>query len=252
MPPTNGSPMRLISLARFFTSSREHPGRTLDGFLDSLLQGFENCREGVSDATLRAGPGAVEPYFANLYENEFPRLRETIALQEPTLSAREKEDFLRKIDVLIRTVVIPAYARIALRFTLRERNDFYLTPSGFHGLERVGWGVAGFALGAFVVWAPFIPLWSKEWMAVFALGGLVFPNLRRYLALRRYQADLNRLVVRADDEIWRMELSYLMSGRGIVEETVEPETHPSKVEVTPRASEANLARPPRKVREGER
>jgi hypothetical protein len=40
----------------------------------------------------------------------------------------------------------------------------------------------------------------------------VFPNLRRFLALRRYESELNRLVMRADDEIWRKDLAYVTEG----------------------------------------
>lgn len=112
----------------------------------------------------------------------------------------------------MRKVVIPAYARLAARFTRRERNDFYLMPESLHGLERLGWAAAGVVLGAFVVWAPFIPLWAKEWILVFGIAGLVFPDIRRLLTLRRYECELNRLVGRADDEIWRHEMALLTSG----------------------------------------
>ena len=78
-----------------------------------------------------------------------------------------------------------------------------------HGVERLAWAVAGVVLGALVVEAPFIPLWSKEWVLVFGIGGFVFPTLRRYFALRRYQHQLNDLVNRTDDEIWRLDLGYL-------------------------------------------
>jgi hypothetical protein len=115
------------------------------------------------------------------------------------------------VDERIRKVVLTAYGRLASRFTPRERNDFFVTPEALHGLERVAWAALGLLLGAFVVWAPFIPLWSKEWVLVFGVGGLVFPSLRAYLAQRRYQSDLNDLVVRTDDEIWRLDLGYMTS-----------------------------------------
>ena len=104
--------------------------------------------------------------------------------------------------------MLPAYARLASGFTPRERNDFYLRPR--RCTASSGWpGPPGLALGGFVVWAPFIPLWSKEWVLVFGLGGFVFPTIRRYFALRRYQHELNDLVARTDDEIWRLDLGFL-------------------------------------------
>jgi hypothetical protein len=184
----------------------------LGGFLDSLLQGFENCRVGLSDETLRSGEGVVTDFFADLYEKERPRLEETVRLFETGLPDAAQKDIFARVDELVRRVVLPAYARLARRFTIRERNDFYLLPEALHGLERVAWGAVGMGLGGFVVWAPFIPIWQKEWVLVFVIGGLFLPDVRRALALRRYQAELNALVAHSDDEIRRTELGHLTSG----------------------------------------
>ena len=194
-------------LARLFgTPHREH--RTLEGFVDSLLQTFENSRPGLT-AEMLANDG-VEAFFRELYEKETRFLRERIG-RLTHLSKDEQEELRQRVDERIRKVVLPAYARLASSFTGRERNDFYLTPEALHGAERVAWGALGLALGGFVVWAPFIPLWSKEWVLVFGVGGLVFPTLRRYFALRRYQRELNDLVARTDDEIWRLDLGFMTS-----------------------------------------
>ncbi len=181
----------------------------LGGFVDSLVQMFENCRPGLTDDTLRQGAPGVERFFAELYEKERPRLAETVEQQERHLSAKDRQELVERVDERIRKVVIPAYVRLAARFTPRERNDFYYAPEPLHGVERLGWTAVGIAIGAFVVWAPFIPMNEKEWVLPFALGGLVFPNIRRLLALRRYQAEMNALVARTDNEIWRMDLAYL-------------------------------------------
>ena len=195
---------RLGSL--FGTAGRER--RTLEGFVDSLLQTFENSRPGLTADML--ANGGVEAFFRELYEKEILFLRESIG-RLTHLSKDEQAELLQRVDERIRKVVLPAYARLASSFTPRERNDFYLTPEQLHGVERVAWGALGLVLGAFVVWAPFIPLWSKEWVLVFAVGGLVLPTLRRYFALRRYQHELNDLVARTDDEIWRLDLSFMTS-----------------------------------------
>lgn len=193
------------------------PRRTLDGFVDSLLQTFENSRPGLTAGML--AEGSAEGFFRDLYDKEVKRLREKVE-RLSHLSLQEREELFQRVDERIRKVVLPAYGRLALRFTPRERNDFFVTPEALHGLERVAWAALGLLLGAFVVWAPFIPLWSKEWVLVFGVGGLVFPSLRAYLAQRRYQSDLNDLVVRTDDEIWRLDLGYMTSAA--VSEPVAP------------------------------
>jgi hypothetical protein len=65
-------------------------------------------------------------------------------------------------------------------------------------------------VGALVVWAPFIPLWSKHWIWAFGLGGLFAPEVRRYLAWRRYERELNGLVARSDRELGRVREAYLV------------------------------------------
>ncbi len=207
-----------------FFRGRHKPSLSLDGFLDSLLQKFENCRAALPDALLRApasGGDDALPFFRDLYENEIPRLRDTIRVLEPHLSAAAHEEYFRKVDELVRKVVLPAYVRLSVRFTARERNGFYLLDEPLHGLERALSCLAGLALGLFVVWAPFIPLWSKEWALPFALGGLVFPELRRWLSLRSYERELNTMVERADHEVTRIDLAYLTSPESLSERSEE-------------------------------
>ena len=243
---------------RLLGAGSERPGRMLGGYVDSLLQMFENCRPGLTDDLLRKGPEGVERFFLELYEKERGRLSETIQQQEQHLSAADRRELFERVDDRIHKVVLPAYVRLAARFTPRERNDFYLAPEPLHGLERLAFGVAGMALGAFAVWAPFIPLWQKEWVLAFGLAGLVFPGIRRFLAVRRYQAELNALVARTDNEIWRMDLAYLtddISGKAAGAESADDETTEeqrlrARIEAAPRAEATKSAR--RAAKEGGR
>ena len=180
--------------------------RTLDGFVDSLLQTFENSRPGLTAEMF--AKGEIEAFFRDLYEKEVRRLHEKVD-RLSHLSAEERQELFGRVDERIRKVVLPAYARLAHAFTPRERNDFYLAPEELRGLERVGWAAAGLALGGLVVWAPFIPITAKEWVLVFGVGGFMFPSVRRFFALRRYQLELNDLVTRTDEEIWRLDLGYM-------------------------------------------
>ncbi len=184
----------------------------LGGFVDSLVQSFENCRSGLTDEQLKGGEEAVGRFFLERYEHELPRLREAVKLQEPVLTGEQAQRLYDELDGLVRKVLVPAYARLALRFSPRERNDFYLVKKeSLRAAERIGFGAAGIAVGAFVIWAPWIPLWSKEWVLPFMVGGLLFPNLRRYFGLKRYERQLNELVARTDREIERINNAYLMA-----------------------------------------
>jgi len=180
-------------------------------FIDRLLQTFEDRRPGLTEENLKLGDRACERFFIEVYEKESARLREQINGQEH-LAQDAKDALFAEVDRLIRTVVVPAYVRLTGRFTPRERNDFYLVREGLHALERVGWGIAGIAVGSFVVWAPFIPIWSKEAVVPFMIAGLFLPNLRGWWSYKRYEKDLNDLVMRADREAGRIDIAYLLSG----------------------------------------
>jgi hypothetical protein len=189
----------------------------LDGFVDSLVQKLENCRAGLSDEALARGPSEVEAWATALCDEEAPRLRDTIRLEEAHLTHEAREELFRRVFDLVRKVVVPGWVRVATSFTRRERNGFYGLSEPLHGLERAGWAVLGMGVGFLVVWAPFIPLWSKEWVLPFTIGGLVFPELRRWLSFRRYEGELNQLVGRADREIVRVDLAYLTETTSVAE-----------------------------------
>lgn len=197
-------------------SSTRAPG-PFDGFVDSLVQKLENCRAGLTDEALARGPSEVEAWAEALYVEEIPRLRDVIRQEEPHLTHEAREELFRKADDLVRKVVVPGWVRLASRFTSRERNGFYALAEPLHGVERALWAVLGMGIGLFVVWAPFIPLWSKEWVLPFTVGGLVFPELRRWLSLRQYEGELNQLVGRADREIARVDLAYLTESTSVAE-----------------------------------
>jgi hypothetical protein len=192
----------------------------LDGFVDSLVQKLENCRPGLTDDLLAKGPSEVEAWADSLYAEEVPRLRDAIRTEEPHLTREAREELFRKVDDLVRKVVLPGWVRHAARFTPKERNGFYGLAEPLHGVERALWATLGMGLGFLVVWAPFIPLWSKEWVLPFTVGGLVFPEMRRWLSFRAYERDLNEIVSRADREIARVDLAYLTDSTSVAEREV--------------------------------
>ncbi len=190
-------------------SSSKTPSSATGLWADRLLQGFEDRRAGLPAPLTEQ---AATRFFSAYLEEQLPQMREGLALQTQGLAPEAGEALTREMENLARGVLLPAYVRLATRFTTRERNDFYLAPEPFHGLERLAWSLGGMLAGLFVVWAPFIPLWSKEWVLPFVLIGLLFPDLRRWLTARRYERELNALVLAADREASRLTLGHLMTG----------------------------------------
>ncbi|MCK6685653.1 MAG: hypothetical protein L6R30_24910 [Thermoanaerobaculia bacterium] len=228
-------------LKRAFNLMAEPAGPpVLDRFVDSVVQTFENCRMGLGDEVLSGGPERVEAFFLELYEKEVPRLKRTIQEEEPLLTPAAHEQVFKKVDDLFRKVILPGYSRMAGSFSKRQQNDFYLVPENLHALERLGWGVAGILVGAFVVWAPFIPIWSKEAVLPFMIGGLLFPNIRRWLAFRGYGRNVNELVIRADQEIQRICNTYMTSGQALAEAEKETEPETARAAVRTKAQGTTL------------
>ena len=158
---TLGDPMSSL-LGRAFPALRPVAVRVpgpLDGFVDSLVQKLENCRPGLTDELLAKGPAEVDAWAESLYAEEVPRLKDAIRTEEPHLTREAREELFRKVDELVRKVVLPGWVRLASRFTPRERNGFYGLAEPLHGVERALWALLGMGLGFLVVWAPFIPLW---------------------------------------------------------------------------------------------
>jgi hypothetical protein len=206
-----------VSLLPAPPSSSKGPSSVLGLWADRLLQGFEDRRAGLPEPLDEA---VATRFFSTYLEEQLPQMREGLALQTEGMADEARTALVREMENLARGVLLPAYIRLATHFTRRERNDFYLAPERLHGVERLLWSVAGMVLGAFIVWAPFIPLWSKEWVLPFALLGLVFPDLRRWWAARRYEKEVNALVLAADREASRLTLGHLMTG------SVSPEPLP--------------------------
>jgi hypothetical protein len=230
------------SLSSFFAGSANRPAIRGD-LIDSLLQSFENCRPGLSDEKIR-NLEEVSQFFLAIYEKERPRLISAVNVQESFMSNEVREKFFAEIDSMIRTIVIPAYVRLATSYTPSERNDFYFVPQRYHFLERFGWAVVGMLLGGFAVWAPFIPIWSKEWVLPFAILGLVFPSVRKIFSIKHYESDLNRMVAKAESEIDRIEMDYtsqhLMS--------VKPTDSLDTVLHTPESAHADSRKDPEKIK----
>ena len=96
---------------------------------------------------------------------------------------------------------LPRYAALALRHNRSERAPVRI-GQGADLFNRTAWTLIFGAIGAFVVWAPFIPIWEKWIPFAGALCALVFapalPDLHRRLLLRRHEVALLALLLDMD------------------------------------------------------
>ena len=200
-------------LARLFGTHPPGHRRTLDGFVDSLLQTFENSRPGLTAEML--AKGGVEAFFRDLYEKEVRAPPGEDRPPHPPLRRTSSEELFQRVDERIRKVVLPAYARLAS--TLHAARAERLLPDA-RGAARPGAPGLGARLGL-----PSAPSWSGRpsspsgrrsgcWSSAWAAS--CSRACAAIFALRRYQQELNDLVTRTDDEIWRLDLGYMTAACG--------------------------------------
>src|SRR5690349_4411235 len=97
------------------------PTSALGKLIDELLQSFEDHRHGLPDAVVQQGEAATASFFGEVYDREHKRVADAIAMYQPHLVDEARAAFVREVDSVVKTVVIPAYARLTTRFTARER-----------------------------------------------------------------------------------------------------------------------------------
>ena len=182
-------------------AARSGPRGAARGIAADVVKAWEARREGLADDALE--PGAAERYFAGVLIDDKERLRSAARRLEPHLSEPRREALCKDVDAFMAGTLLPAYARLAIAFTARERNDAQVAHAA-HGLERMAYGALGLVVGGLLVWAPFVPLWAKRWIWAAGLVGLVVPDLRRLVARQRYRRALAALVVHSERALGRM------------------------------------------------
>lgn len=101
----------------------------------------------------------------------------------------------------VEQILLPRYAALALRQNRIDRAPVQLGGSA-DVFNRTFWGLLFGALGAFVVWAPFIPIWEKWIPFAAAALAVVFssalPDVHRRLLRRRHEVSLLALLLDMD------------------------------------------------------
>lgn len=164
----------------------------LGALAGELLADLERLRPGISSAAGCDNDVEVDAIKSRAHL----RLRELYRERHEALADPDAETLpllQREID----QIFLPRYTSLALRQNQVER-----AGRGTDSFNRAAYALLFFLLGAFVLWAPFIPVWEK-WIP-FALAGVAavfsqaLPDLRLVLMRRRYQVLLLGLLIDID------------------------------------------------------
>jgi hypothetical protein len=105
-------------------------------------------------------------------------------LDEPALRRRAEKE--------IETVLVARYVAFAHRQNQLEKKG----GGGWRGgdaVSRIVLGLTGLAVGGFVVWAPFIPIWEKSVPFMFMIAAPFIPDMQKAWFLRRHMNKLEEL-----------------------------------------------------------
>lgn len=105
--------------------------------------------------------------------------------------------YLDALEAELLATVPARWRQCAEPFTLAEARGFGIWRGG-DVLARLAYLAAAAAVGFFIVWAPFIPIWEK-WLP-FALGAGAWwlPDLQIGFHRRRYARQLGEIVMQMD------------------------------------------------------
>lgn len=167
------------------------PTTELGALASGLLADLERMRPGLSPTATEA---EISQQCRERAELRLPELHTEYQGEPDPDSQAQLALYRREIEQLL----IPRYAKLAAEQNRLERSQ------GRGALyNRLAYVALFFALGLFVVWAPFIPIWEK-WLpfALACLAPLIspwLPNLYAALQLRQHHLQLGLLNMDLDE-----------------------------------------------------
>jgi len=137
---------------------------------------------------------AVEAELSRSFETELDEVRRSF------LETFEDPGWFARVEEKLRQVALPRYLAEARRQTELEQRGWGLWRGG-DLVSRIVWGLGGFALGIFLVKAPFVPIPTTWDLLAFALllGAPFVPDLQISLHRRRHRLALEAIVRDLED-----------------------------------------------------
>jgi hypothetical protein len=151
-----------------------------------LLADLERARPGF--------PDDEEGFAAAVRARLATRLEDLRALHpvlaEPALKRRAEQE--------LDTVLVARYVAFARKQNLLEKKG----GGGWRGgdtVSRIVLGLTGLAVGGFVVWAPFIPIWEKSVPFMCMIAAPFIPDMQKAWYLKRHLGKLEDLAMAMEE-----------------------------------------------------
>lgn len=207
------------------------PSFDFENVLFAVLQECEHQRRGLP-------PGEVEERLAGIARDKLAEIRQSY------VECGGTEPYWRDLEREILGTALSQYAPAAAEQNRLERNGYDVWRQG-DPLARAAFAVIGLVLGGLIIAAPFIPIWEDAFAFALAVGGLLFPELRKAMFDYRHSRLLNKLIAEADRYQHNPRLHYVSQARMDEEfAALTPvDTEPSRPE-RPRLVRDEAAAPP--------
>ena len=157
----------------------------------ALLSDLERLRPGFAPD---ADPAQVEEQCAARVRLRLPELYAEFQGEATQESEAQLSLYSREVDQLL----VPRYAKLAHAQNQIERQQ---TRGALY--NRLSYAALFFALGLFVVWAPFIPIWEKWVPFAMAMAAPLLspwlPDLYQSLRLRQHRLNVGLLLMDLDE-----------------------------------------------------
>jgi hypothetical protein len=152
--------------------------------LFAVLQECEHRRRGLVENDVEAGLRAV----ARQKLDEIRRSYEECGGTRSYWEDLERE---------VLDTALPQYVAAAREQNRLERTNYDLWRGG-DPIARCLLGLAGLTLGGIIIKLPFIPIFEDSFAFALALGGFLYPEIKRLIFDYRHSRLLNRLIVQAE------------------------------------------------------
>lgn len=148
-----------------------------------LLEQFELRRPGIREWTPEVEASLRQQAEAELVQME--RQLKELEIDDPK--------YWQRVRRVVDEILLPRYGKAAADEIALARRDYGIWRGG-DLVARATFALAGFVLGVFVVWTPYIPIYEKWFPALLLILGPLFPDLAMAWYRRRYRKKLEELV----------------------------------------------------------
>ncbi|HEX4963325.1 MAG TPA: hypothetical protein VF173_21020 [Thermoanaerobaculia bacterium] len=107
---------------------------------------------------------------------------------------------------------LPQYVHSAIEQNRLEANGYDLWREG-DPAARIAFGLVGLLLGALIIAIPWIPIFEDAFAFVLALGGLLYPEIKKTFFDLRHAQRLNKLIARAEKYQYDARIHYTSSAK---------------------------------------